>query len=275
MADVARSRRAVDHVPGVHTLRSDHGRLFVVVGVFDGLHRGHLYLLRRLRREAADRGARPAVITFDHHPDEVITGRVPPLLLDPDERLGRLAAAGVEVVVVQPFDEAIRRTPYDAYVGTIRERVDLAGFLMTPDAAFGFERRGTPEALADLGRGGVFDVVVAPALTLRGRPIRSSEIRASIGAGDLATAAELLGRAHAVVGGVGLDGALTVDMPVALPPPGRFPAHLAPPWTPSGPGRGFRPRPAELRIEAGQPPRIVGGGSRAVDRVRVAFAARD
>ena len=92
------------------------GPVFVVVGVFDGLHLGHAYLLEHLVAEAAARDARPTVITFDHHPDEVLMGEAPPLLLDPAERLERLAAAGVAVTVVQPFDEALRRTPYDAFV---------------------------------------------------------------------------------------------------------------------------------------------------------------
>ena len=48
---------------------------------------------------------RPTVITFDHHPDEVLVGNAPPLLIDPDERLERLAAAGVAVTVVQHFDD--------------------------------------------------------------------------------------------------------------------------------------------------------------------------
>ena len=78
-------------------------------------------------------------------------GTAPPLLLDPGERLERLEAAGVAVTVVQPFDEAVRQTPYDAFVERIRARVALSGFLMTPDAAFGFERRGTPATLAELG----------------------------------------------------------------------------------------------------------------------------
>ena len=65
---------------------------------------------------------------------------------------------------------------------------------MTPDAAFGFERRGTPDALAALGRERGFDVVVVPPFTLHGRAVRSSDIRAAIAAGDLDAAAELLGR---------------------------------------------------------------------------------
>ena len=74
-------------VHGIDTLEPSLGRLFVVVGVFDGLHLGHAYLLDALCREAAAREARPAVITFDHHPDEILTGNAPPLLCDPDVRL--------------------------------------------------------------------------------------------------------------------------------------------------------------------------------------------
>src|SRR4029077_10389066 len=106
-------------------------------GVFDGLHRGHEYLLRELRGVASARGARPTVITFDHHPDEILKGAAPPLLCDPEERLERLAAAGIEVTVIETFDRALRETPYDAWIRRIADRVELAGFLMTPESAFG------------------------------------------------------------------------------------------------------------------------------------------
>jgi riboflavin kinase/FMN adenylyltransferase len=215
----------MDVVHGVEALRPEHGRLFVVIGVFDGLHRGHAYLLEHLRTEADRRGARPTVITFDHHPDEVIQGAAPPLLLHPAERLALLAAAGVQVTVVQHFDQTVRHTPYDAFVAMISSRVDLAGFLMTPDAAFGFERRGTPEAVAALGARDGFDLVVVPPFTLDGAPVRSSDIRAAIAAGDLARARELLGRDVTVIGLPTLDGdglRLDFEMPMALPPAGVY-----------------------------------------------------
>jgi len=217
-------------VAGIDALRADLGRLFVVVGVFDGLHLGHLYLLGRLREEAARREARPAVITFDHHPDEILTGAAPPLLCDPDERLERLATAGVEVTVVQHFDVALRMTEFDEFIRRTAAGSPLAGFLMTPDSAFGHDRRGTPEAVARLGTEMGYDVAVIPSLDLDGRPVRSGEIRSDIAAGDLAGAARLLGRPYAVVGEgrvrAGTPLRLMFPMPVALPPAGEYSVRI-------------------------------------------------
>lgn len=260
----------MDVVPGIAGLEPRLGRLFVVVGVFDGLHRGHAYLLRRLVAGARARGARPAVITFDSHPDEVLRGVAPPLLLDPQERLDRLAAAGVEVTVVQHFDRELRETPYDAFVRRIAERVGLAGFLMTPDAAFGYERGGTPETLAALGAGGpdAFDVEVVPTYRLARRPVRSSEIRAAIGEGDLAVARELLGRPHAVAGeadGRG-SGRLTFPMPVALPPPGEYRVRVGTVWR-----DGWRGRATTAIVDADGI--VVAGDPGSPGRLRVAIDA--
>jgi len=209
-------------VTGRAELRPADGPLLVAVGVFDGLHLGHGYLLERLVGEAQTRDARPTVITFDAHPDAVLVGSAPPLLMDPAERLERLAAMGVDVVVIEHFDDALRRTPYDVFVRGIADRCRLAGFVMTPDAAFGHERAGTPSTLADLGRRDGFDVVVVPPFALDGREIRSSDIRGAIERGDLATAERLLGRPYAVVGEADATGRLTFPMPVALPPTGEY-----------------------------------------------------
>ena len=216
-------------VPGLAALTPAEGRLFVVVGVFDGLHLGHAYLLEQLRAHARRLRARPAVVTFDAHPEEILHGHAPPVLVDPAERLVRLGDAGVAVTVVQHFDAALRMTPYDRFVAMITERTELAGFLMTPDAAFGHQRGGTAETVAALGRAEGFEVVVVPPFDLDGRQVRSAEVRDDISAGDLAGAAALLGRPVAVVGersdpAPDADGpvTLTFRLPVALPPDGRY-----------------------------------------------------
>lgn len=217
---------------GLEQLDRSRAAAFVVVGVFDGLHLGHAYLLRHLVSEAARRGARPIVITFDHHPAEILTGNAPPLLCDPDERLDRLAAAGVDTTAVVHFDQRLRETTFEAFVDMVAERVPLAGFLMTPDAAFGYQRAGTPAALSELGSRRGFEVVVVPPFEIDGQPVRSTGVRKAISGGDLTTAARMLGRAHAVVGergssGAGEAGAVRFPLPVALPPDGRYRVRVA------------------------------------------------
>ena len=261
---------------GLSALRPQHGPLLVVVGVFDGLHRGHEYLLRELRRAAGRVGAVPAVLTFDHHPDEIVAGAAPPLLCDPDERLVRLAHAGVAVTIVQHFDEALRRTPYDAFVESIRARTGLAGFLMTPDAAFGHERRGTPSTLAALGARDDFTVVVVPPFDLGGRQVRSTEIRTAIATGDLVTARTLLGRRVAVTGEIaersnrGGQARLRFRVPVALPPAGTYAATIEPAIAPGSPS--VRPHGAVVRVGEDGTLRVLARPGRLVGRrLRVAF----
>lgn len=262
----------LDGLDGLGALDAALDRLFIVIGVFDGLHLGHQYLLEHLVRGARRLDARPAVLTFDHHPDEVLTGQAPPLLCDPDERLERLEAAGVEVTIVQTFDVALRETPYEVFVRRIADAVDLAGFLMTPESAFGFERRGTPETVTALGRKMGYEVVVVPPFTLDGSSVSSSEIRRAITAGDLVRAARLLGRPVSITGEVGDrdDGGagarLAFELPVVLPPSGRYPVLLA---TAAEPATGRRAQ-ALVAIE-GQEVSLIGDVQQG-SRIRLTFA---
>ncbi len=265
-------------VAGIAGLRPEHGPLVAVVGVFDGLHRGHLYLLRELRHAAQHLGAHPAVLTFDHHPDEILAGAAPPLLLDPIERLARLERLGVSVTIVEHFDEALRRTTYEAFVAALKARTRLAGFVMTPDAAFGHQRGGTPTTLAALGASEGFQVVVVPPFDLDGRPVRSTEVRSAIAAGDLPGARALLGRRVSATGDVeernGRRGTalLSFPLPVALPPDGRYPGSVEPAYLPGvEPGRAHHAllevTGDAVRVTARDPAALVGA------RLRVAFGA--
>lgn len=254
---------------GIEALEPGDGPLFLAVGVFDGIHVGHRSLIERLVAEARRRGARPGVLTFDSHPDALISGEAPPLLVDPEERIRLLEVAGVEVVVVLHFDAALRATPYERFVERVRARAPLAGFLMTPDAAFGRDRAGTPEAIARLGARDGFELVVAAPLRLDGDKVSSSAIRALIAAGDLAAAARLLGRPYAVVGEplatAGGGNALRFPVPVALPPSGEYRVRI-------GAGDGAA---GVVRVDREAGTIVLAGASRATDgrrRIAVTFA---
>jgi riboflavin kinase/FMN adenylyltransferase len=203
------------------------------VGVFDGLHRGHLAVLEALVRGAAQEGAASVLITFEPHPDLVLRGAVPPLLCDPAEREARFAALGVAHLVVQHFDPAFAALSATAFVERLTNGRHLAALVMAPDSAFGRGREGTVEMVSALGGRLGFRVEVVRPVRAGGGPISSSRIRGLLAGGRLAEAGGLLGRAPAVTGKVvrgdgrgrtlGFPTAnLAFAEPVALPPDGIY-----------------------------------------------------
>lgn len=177
-------------------------RLAVTLGVFDGMHRGHLLLLHELVRCARAWGAEPAVITFEPHPDLVLRGAAPPLLCDPAERLARLEEAGIEHAVLQRFDEAFRRQTPEQFLARLREGRTLAGLVMSPESAIGRGRSGTPEVLREIGARDGFRVALVEAFEVGGERVSASRIRAELAAGRLPAARRMLGRDPAAVGTV-------------------------------------------------------------------------
>lgn len=219
----------------VHGLEALSGglRLCITVGVFDGLHRGHMELLGRLVRTAREYRAEATVIGFDPHPDALLRGRAPSLLSDPAETLERLSRAGVTITVVEPFDEALRDQTAEHFLVRVAMGRSLAAIVMSSESAFGRARGGTPLALRRMGLERGWSVVEVPALSLRGGRVSSGRIRQLVEAGRLAQAGALLGRPYAVVGEVvhgdgrgrelGYPTAnLAFGQPVCLPPDGVY-----------------------------------------------------
>ena len=186
---------------GIDALPHDE-RIAATVGVFDGLHRGHAQVLGVLRDVAERLRATSTVITFDPHPEAVVRGRAPALIMDPDERLERLAQAGVDITVVQRFDEAFRRTSGQEFLVRLGAGRNLAGLVMSAESAFGRDRAGSLQVVREMSAQDGWEVVEAPTLELRGERVSSGRIREAIEAGRLGEARTLLGRSYHVVGEV-------------------------------------------------------------------------
>jgi FAD synthase len=107
----------------------------------------------------------------------------------------------------------------------IQAGTELAGLLMTPDAAFGYQRAGTPDTVRALGERVGFDLVVVEPFEIDGAAVRSTDIRSAIERGDLAAAERLLGRPVALQG-VRQGGRITFDWPMAMPPAGEYAVRI-------------------------------------------------
>lgn len=189
---------------GRESLRQEAFRAPVVtIGVFDGLHRGHSHVIEHLRAFADRVDGEAVVVTFDTHPMAVIAGAPPRHILSTEHRLVLLERLGVDAVVLLPFDEATRHTPFDVFTREILvDALGVRGLLFGYNSNFGHRGEGTPASVGPLGESHGFEVVEAPAIHVDGKPISSSRIRDAIESGAFAEAASMLGRPHTLYGTV-------------------------------------------------------------------------
>jgi riboflavin kinase/FMN adenylyltransferase len=176
----------------------------VALGNFDGFHLGHQAVVgRAIQRGFHER--RPVIIaTFDPHPVRFFKPELPPFRLTSlDQREALFAHAGADAMLVFAFDEALRSTSAEDFVGDIlAKRIGAAGVVTGDDFTFGKGRAGNVELLRSLGaEHGIAAEAVAPVL-IDGERVSSGRIREALAAGDTATATHLLSRDFAIEGTV-------------------------------------------------------------------------
>ncbi len=173
------------------------------IGTFDGVHRGHQLVLQRLAERARAHGLPAVLVTFEPHPLEVVNpAAAPPLLTLGDEKSEVLAESPVDYVVVLPFTPTLARYEAADFVDHVLvERLGVRELLIGYDHGFGRGRSGDADVLRGLGESRGFAVSVVEAVQgTDGRPISSTSIRRAIAGGDLARAADGLGRAYSIGG---------------------------------------------------------------------------
>lgn len=207
-------------------------RRVIALGFFDGVHRGHAALLRRVTRRAEELDAIPAAFTFDTHPESLILGRATPLLSTPEDRAYLMRELfSIRDVLVAHYDRDMMHTPWEEFI--TRYLVDQYGAIhvvVGHDFRFGYRGEGTPDRLArkcrQLGLGcDVIQPVVQDGIT-----ISSTYIRTLVAQGEMERARSFLGHPHTlsrtVVHGKGLGSKLgfpTVNL--TIPPGVIVPAH--------------------------------------------------
>src|SRR5262249_29978568 len=135
------------------------------------------------------------VVTFKDHPDLLLRGKAPPLLISVPHRLRLLRRAGVQSVVVLEFDAALRALSAEEFVERVLVRgLAARGVLLGFDSAFGKDREGPPERLAQLGGRWGFAVRTGAPFLVDGKAISSTAIRSATASGELEEARRLLGR---------------------------------------------------------------------------------
>jgi riboflavin kinase/FMN adenylyltransferase len=190
--------RDLSEVPG------DLGRTVVTIGNFDGMHLGHQHVVRRAREVAAAQGVDTVVaVTFDPHPIAVLRPEhAPSMLTTIEERVRLLEAAGADDVLVVPFSRDIAAwTPQEFIDRILVAALRAQAVVVGANFRFGHRAAGDVATLAEAGRDHDFTL---ESVALDGGPQvwSSTYVRTCLAAGDVAGAAEALGRPFAVRGGV-------------------------------------------------------------------------
>jgi riboflavin kinase/FMN adenylyltransferase len=175
----------------------------LTIGNFDGVHRGHQALLARVVAAARARGIAAAVMTFEPHPRELFTpDRAPMRISGLRDKLEALAECGVDRVIVQHFNRAFASLTAEAFIELLIQGCQARWILVGDDFRFGARRTGDISLLQRHASHGAFELEQMPTVVEGGERISSSAVRAALAAGDLARAAELLGRPYAISGRV-------------------------------------------------------------------------
>jgi len=193
-------------------------RSVVGIGVFDGVHLAHRRLLETVCHKARQKGVDAGVITFDPHPQEVLSEKPRPRLCSLDERIRQMDALGLDFVGAIRFDREFSSLSPQEFVDKVLVRhLHVQEVVVGFNFRFGTGGQGTPAMLKELGELNGFGVTTVGPVKVADLTVSSSAIRTALENGSIPIAAQLLGRPYAVSGVVrtGAGRGRTIGFPTA------------------------------------------------------------
>jgi riboflavin kinase/FMN adenylyltransferase len=180
------------------------GPCAITIGNFDGVHRGHQQILRRVTAVAREEGWKSAVLTFNPHPAVLVApSSAPRLLTTIEERARIILQAGIDEILILPFTPEIAELGPEDFVREILvDKLKARAVLVGANFHFGKRAEGDAAMLEELGDRFSFEVEIIEPVVWRKRVISSTEVRRLIEAGDVSTVCRLLRRPYALDGAV-------------------------------------------------------------------------
>lgn len=178
-------------------------RRIATIGMFDGVHAGHRFLIDFVCAKGTEYGLTPALVTFAEHPLAVVhPERVPKLITPPDERITMLSNSAATDVVVLGFDRRMSRMSARSFLKMLHRRWNVDALVVGFNHRFGRDRADGFEAYEKIGAELGMKIIAAPESKTAGKPVSSSVIRQYICNGDMSQTADALGREYALRGRV-------------------------------------------------------------------------
>lgn len=178
-------------------------RRIASVGMYDGVHPGHRFLIDYLNAEARSRGLAPAAVTFSRHPMSIVHPLEAPALLSTlEDKVDALADAGAEDIIVLSFNDRLRRLPAEEFIRLLHNSFGIDALVLGFNNRFGHDGPEGIERYREIGDHLGVDIVSAPEYRGPGAPISSSRIRRLLHEGKTREAAQLLGHPYSIRGRV-------------------------------------------------------------------------
>jgi len=167
----------------------------LTIGVFDGVHLGHQYLIAQLLKHAGEQNLLSGVVTFRQHPQELMSPQTRlPFLIDLDQRVDLLKNEGVDAIFVLSFTPELARLSARDFISLLQKYLRMRGLVIGHDFALGKNREGDETALRKLGKEMNFSLNVVRAKLVNGELASSTAIRKALADGDMQRAHRLIGR---------------------------------------------------------------------------------
>ncbi len=177
--------------------------MLLTIGVFDGVHIGHKYLLSRLTERAKQQDLLSGVVTFRRHPQELLSPQTKlPRLTNITEKVKLLKDEGIDAVVSLSFTKKLAGLSARQFVSLLKKHLRMRGLIVGTDFALGRNREGNADMLRALGQEMNFSVNVVPPLKNGGEVVSSTAIRKTLADGNMKRATSLLGRPFSLQGRV-------------------------------------------------------------------------
>ncbi len=192
--------------------------VWLTIGSFDGVHRGHQAIIQKLVAGASQAGVPAVVLTFHPHPALILRDRhIPYYLTTPEERLALLDGYGVDVGIIHPFSKDVAESPADTFLLNLYQHLKFKHLLVGHDFALGKDRQGNAQFLSQLGVKMGFTLDIFQPVMEGNRVISSSNIRQALREGEITKANSMLGRQFSLSGQVihGDGRGRTIGIPTA------------------------------------------------------------
>jgi riboflavin kinase/FMN adenylyltransferase len=179
-------------------------KVCLAIGVFDGVHLGHQQIIRQTVADARQHDAVALVVTFDRHPNAIVSpDRVPPQIYSRSQKLRAIGALGADALLEIAFDQPFSEKTGESFLRELaRDLGRIFSICVGANFVFGHQRSGDVELLKRLGAETDFQVHGHAAVALDSQLVSSTRIREAIRAGELDSASQMLGRSYAICGPV-------------------------------------------------------------------------